>query len=105
MRVTRQAKDLGAERTLTLAAGIADDFGRAGWTLADYSWLVFSPEEDSVVELTFESLSPDAVAPGERAGSYLVLAHPGDVAFFWTVVVPLVVIGVIALAVLLSVRH
>jgi hypothetical protein len=105
MRVTRKARDLGAERTLTLAAGIADDFGRAGWALSNYSWLVFSTEEDSVIELTFESLTSDAVEPAERYASFVVLEHPGDAAFFWTVVVPLVVMGLIALVVLLSVRH
>ena len=105
MRVTRQAKDLGAERSLALAADIADDFGRAGWTLSDYSWLVFSAEEDSVIELAFESMSPNSVAPRERAGSGLALEHPSQAAFLLTVVVPLVAFAVIALAVLLLVRH
>ena len=105
MRVTRQAKDLGAERTLALAGSIADDFDRAGWTLSDYRWVVFSVEADSILELAFESLSPDSVAPRERAGSGLALEHPGHTAFLWTVVVPLVVFGAIALAMLLLVRH
>ena len=104
MRVMRQARDLGAERTLTLAATIADDFARAGWTFSDYSWLVFSTEEDSVIELAFESMSPDAVAPREREGSGQALEHPGQAAFLLTVVVPLVLIGA-ALVLVLLVRH
>jgi hypothetical protein len=105
MRVLRKATDLGAERTLALAATIADEFGRAGWTLSDYSWLVWSSEEDSVIELAFESTSPDAVAPGEREGSGLTLQHPGQAAFLLTVVVPLVLIAALVLVVLLLARH
>jgi hypothetical protein len=105
MRVIRQAKDLGAERTLALAAGIADEFGRAGWTLSNYSWLAFSPDEDSVINLTFESVSSDAVAPRERCGSGLALEHPGQTAFLWTVVLPLVLIGALLLVALMLARH
>ena len=105
MRVTRQAKDLGAERTLTLAAGIADDFGRAGWTLSDYSWLAFSAEEESVIELAFESMGPDSVAPSERPGSDLALDHPGQGAFLLTVVLPLVLLGAFVLVLLLLVKR
>ena len=105
MRVTRQAKDLGAERSLALAADIADDFGRAGWTLSDYVWRVFSREEDSVIELTFDSTSPQAVAPRERAGSGLTLEHPVRLAFLLTVVLPLVAFGVILLVAYVLVKR
>ena len=105
MRVIRQARDLGAERTLALAASIADDFGQAGWGLADYRWPEFELEEDAVLELAFESMVPGAVAPRERAGSGLELEHPGQAALFWTVVVPLVLLGAFTLAVLLLARH
>ena len=101
----RQAKDLGAERTLGLAASIADDFGQAGWGLVDYSWLEFALEEDSVLELAFESMVPGAVAPREREGSGLELEHPGRVAFFLTVVVPWALIAAFVLLVLMAGRH
>ena len=104
MRVLRQAKDLGAERTLALAASIADDFGRAGWTLSDYSWLVMAPEEDSVMELAFESVSADAVAPPERAGSGQALESPGQAAFLLTVVAPCVLLAALVLLALLGRR-
>jgi len=105
MRVIRQARDLGAERALGLAAGIADDFGRAGWALVDYSWLEFQIEQEAVLELAFESMVPGAVAPGERAGSGLELEHPGRVAFFWTVVIPLALLGIFTLILLSQTSH
>jgi len=105
MRVTRQAKDLGAERTLALAAGIADEFDRAGWTLSDYVWRVFSREDDSVIELTFDSISPQAVVPRERAGSGLTLEHPARIPFLLTVILPLVAFGVILLVAYVLVKR
>jgi hypothetical protein len=105
MRVIRQARDLGAERTLALAASIADDFWRAGWALADYRWLEFELEEGAVLELAFDSMVPGAVAPPDRAGSGLELEHPGDVAFFWTVVVPFALLAAFIAVMFLLARH
>jgi hypothetical protein len=105
MTVIRAAKDLGAERTLTLATAIADDFDRAGWALLDYRWTAFSTAEDSAIELTFEALSPNAVPPRERLGSGLELGHPGRTAFLWTVALPLLAMGALVLLVLLNARH
>jgi hypothetical protein len=93
MRSIRQVRDLGAERTLALAAATADDFAGAEWRLVDYEWLDFDPEGDSEIELSFESLSPGAVPPKERHSSGLALEHPGRDAFVWTVLVWLLLVG------------
>ena len=102
MRMTRQARDLGAERTLGLASAIADDFAWAGWELADYCWLELQLEGDSVIELAFESPSPETVAPPERAGSGLTLEHAGPDAFTWTLLVPLLVFAALVALLLMS---
>ncbi len=104
MRAIRQAKDLGAERTLALASAIADDFARAGWELEDYRWLKFDLRSTSAIDLAFISVDPDAKEPSGRSGSGRELENPTLAPILLTLVLPLVALAAFALFAFLLTR-
>ena len=97
MRVMRQVRDIGAERVLALAASVADEFFAAGWKLAEYRWIAFDAEGESVLELELDAADPNAVAPPERERSEVELENPGRDWFYLN----LLVIATFAIVVIL----